>query len=37
MILINPFGTFRVFAVVVGIALTYTGITSLINEMKTKG
>ena len=36
LILINPFGTFRVFAVVAGIALAYTGITSLINEMKTK-
>lgn len=37
LILINPFGTFRAFAVVAGIALTYTGITSLISEMKTKG
>lgn len=37
LILINPFGTFRVFAVMAGIALTYTGITSLISEMKAKG
>ena len=37
LILINPFGTFRVFTVMAGIALTYTGITSLISEMKAKG
>lgn len=34
LILINPFEAFRTFAIFAGIALAYTGIASLINELK---
>ena len=36
LILVNPFGSFRAFAVFAGIALLYTGAASLVNEVRSR-